>query len=110
MNAAMTQLHNELEEASYTSGGTWGKTFRKITLPLLLPAVMNGWLVSAILVAKAMGTVIMLYGQDSIVISVLVWELWESGDVSGTAAVGVILIVLLMAVTFCARKYVARTL
>jgi iron(III) transport system permease protein len=110
MNAAMTQLHKELEEASYTSGGTWGRTFRKITLPLLLPAFMNGWLVSAILVAKAMGTVIMLYGQDSIVISVLVWELWEGGDVSGTAAVGVILIVLLMAVTFCARKYVARTL
>jgi iron(III) transport system permease protein len=110
MNAAMTQLHKELEEASYTSGGTWGNTFRKITLPLLMPAVMNGWLVSAILVAKAMGTVIMLYGQDSIVISVLVWELWEGGDVSGTAAVGVILIVLLMVVTFCARKYVARTL
>ncbi|MGH7846947.1 MAG: ABC transporter permease [Candidatus Binatia bacterium] len=110
MNAAMAQLHKELEEASYTSGGTWGRTFRKITLPLLLPAVMNGWLVSAILVAKAMGTVIMLYGQDSIVISVLVWELWERGDVPGTAAVGVVLIVLLMAVTFCARKYVARAL
>ena len=110
MNAAMTQLHKELEEASYASGGTWGRTFRKITLPLLLPAFMNGWLVSAILVAKAMGTVIMLYGQDSIVISVLVWELWEGGDVSGTAAVGVILIALLMLVTFLARKYVARTL
>ena len=110
MNAAMTQLHKELEEASYASGGTWGRTFRKITLPLLLPAVMNGWLVSAILVAKAMGTVIMLYGQDSIVISVLVWELWEGGDVSGTAAVGVILIASLMALTFCARKYVTRAL
>jgi iron(III) transport system permease protein len=110
MNAAMTQLHKELEEASYASGGSWFGTFRKITLPLLLPALVNGWIFSAIVVAKAMGSVIMLYSHDSIVLSVLVWELWSNGDVAATAALGVLLICGLMAATFAARKLAVQNL
>jgi len=110
MNSAMTQLHKELEEASYASGGSWFKTFRKITLPLLLPALVNGWIFSAIVVAKAMGSVIMLYNHDSIVLSVLVWELWNNGDVAATAALGVMLIFGLMGATFVARKFTMQNL
>jgi iron(III) transport system permease protein len=110
MNAAMTQLHKELEEASYASGGSWFGTFRKITLPLLLPALVNGWIFSAIVVAKAMGSVIMLYSHDSIVLSVLVWELWNNGDVAATAALGVLLIFGLMGATFVARKFAIQNL
>ena len=110
MNAAMTQLHKELEEASYASGGSWFGTFRKITLPLLLPALVNGWIFSAIVVAKAMGSVIMLYSHDSIVLSVLVWELWSNGDVAATASLGVLLIFGLMGATFVARKFAIQNL
>jgi iron(III) transport system permease protein len=110
MTAAMSQLHKELEEASYASGGSWLSTFRKVTLPLLLPALVNGWLFSAIVVAKAMGSVIMLYSHDSIVLSVLVWELWSNGDVAATAALGVLLIVSLMLATFVARKFAMQNL
>ena len=110
MNAAMTQLHKELEEASYASGGSWFGTFRKITLPLLLPSLVNGWIFSAIVVAKAMGSVIMLYSHDSIVLSVLVWELWSNGDVAATAALGVLLIFGLMGATFVARKFAVQNL
>jgi iron(III) transport system permease protein len=110
MTAAMSQLHKELEEASYASGGSWVSTFRKITLPLLLPALVNGWLFSAIVVAKAMGSVIMLYSHDSIVLSVLVWELWSNGDVAATAALGVLLIVSLMLATFIARRFAMQNL
>ena len=110
MNAAMTQLHKELEEASYASGGSWFGTFRKITLPLLLPALVNGWIFSAIVVAKAMGSVIMLYSHDSIVLSVLVWELWSNGDVAATAALGVLLIFGLLGATFVARKFAIQNL
>lgn len=110
MNAAMTQLHKELEEASYVSGGSWFRTFRKITLPLLLPALINGWIFSAIVVAKAMGSVIMIYSHESIVVPVLVWELWNNGDVAATAALGVMLIFGLMGATFVARKFATQNL
>jgi iron(III) transport system permease protein len=110
MNAAMTQLHKELEEASYASGGSWFRTLRKITLPLLLPALVNGWLFSAIVVAKAMGAVIMIYSHDSIVLPVLIWELWNNGDVAATAALGVLLILGLISATFVARKFATQSL
>jgi iron(III) transport system permease protein len=110
MNAAMTQLHRELEEASYASGGSWLRTFRKITLPLLLPALVNGWVFSAIVVAKAMGAVIMIYSHDSIVLPVLIWELWNNGDVAATAALGVLLILGLLSATFVARKFATQSL
>ena len=110
MNAAMTQLHKELEEASYASGGSWLRTFRKITLPLLLPALVNGWVFSAIVVAKAMGAVIMIYSHDSIVLPVLIWELWNNGDVAATAALGVLLILGLLSATFVARKFATQSL
>jgi len=110
MNAAMTQLHKELEEASYASGGSWFRTFRKITLPLLLPALVNGWVFSAIVVAKAMGAVIMIYSHDSIVLPVLIWELWNNGDVAATAALGVLLILGLISATFVARKFATQNL
>ena len=67
----------------------------------VLPALVNGWIFTAIVVAQAMGSVIMLYSHDSIVLSVLVWELWSNGDVAATAALGVLLIFGLMGATFC---------
>jgi iron(III) transport system permease protein len=110
MNAAMVQLHKELEEASYASGGSWLRTFVRITLPLLRPAFVNGWVFSAIAVAKAMGSVIMIYSPESIVLPVLVWEFWNEGDVPATAAIGVMLIVVLVSITFMGRKYGAQAL
>lgn len=110
MNAAMTQLHKELEEASYTSGGSWLRTFWRITLPLLMPAFINGWIFSAIAVGRAIGSVIMLYSPSTIVVPVMVWELWNNGEVPATAALGVLIILFLIAATVCARKLSARSL
>jgi ABC-type Fe3+ transport system permease subunit len=57
-----------------------------------------------------MGSVIMLYSHDSIVLSVLVWELWSNGDVAATAALGVLLIFGLMGATFVARRFAIQNL
>ncbi|MGD9738214.1 MAG: ABC transporter permease [Bauldia sp.] len=41
-NAIASQLDPSLEEASSLSGATWARTFRKVTLPLLLPGILAG--------------------------------------------------------------------
>ena len=110
MNAAMTQLHKELEEASYTSGGSWSRTFVRITLPLLMPAFINGWIFSAIAVGRAIGSVILIYSPSTIVVPVVVWELWNNGEVPSTAALGVVMIVFLITATFAAQRLAARKL
>jgi iron(III) transport system permease protein len=110
MNAALTQLHKELEEASYTSGGSWSRTFWRITLPLLMPAFINGWIFSAIAVGRAIGSVILIYTPSTIVVPVMVWELWNNGEVSPTAALGVVMIGLLITATFAAQRLAGRRL
>jgi iron(III) transport system permease protein len=110
MNAAMMQLHRELEEASAASGASWWHTFVRITLPLLMPAFVNGWIFSAIAVGRAVGSVILLYTPSTIVVPVMVWELWNNGEVPPTAALGVLMIVFLVTATVVARKASLRVL
>ncbi len=109
MNAALLQLHKELEEASYTSGASWFQTFVRITIPLLKPALLNGWLFTAIIVSKVVGTVIMIYSNESVVISLLVWELWANGGIPETSTVGVMLMGVLICLALFARHYGSRT-
>lgn len=42
VNAIATQLDPSLEEASSLSGAGWARTFRKVTLPLLVPGILAG--------------------------------------------------------------------
>jgi len=104
MNAAMLQLHKELEEVSYTSGASWFQTFRHVVIPLLKPAFSNGWIFTAILVSKLVGTVIMIYSNQSVVVSLLVWELWSNGSIPETSTLGVMLISVLMFFVLIARR------
>jgi iron(III) transport system permease protein len=38
---SMVQIHSELEEVARTSGATWLTGFRRVTLPILRPALVN---------------------------------------------------------------------
>ena len=44
--SALMQVHGELEEASQMAGARWTRTLRRVTIPLLAPAIINvffGW-------------------------------------------------------------------
>ena len=41
--SAMSQIHPSLEEAAQISGAGWLRTFRDITIPLIVPSVVAGW-------------------------------------------------------------------
>jgi ABC-type Fe3+ transport system permease subunit len=75
-----------------------------------MPAFINGWIFSAIAVGRAIGSVIMLYSPSTIVVPVMVWELWNNGEVPSTAALGVMIILFLITATVLARKLSVRNL
>jgi len=108
MNAAMLQLHKELEEAAQTSGVPWFTTFTRITIPLLLPTFISVWIWSAMHVVRVLSIPIMLYSPDSRVLSVLIWDLWQSGEISYTCAIGVMLIFILAVMLFFGRRLAMR--
>jgi iron(III) transport system permease protein len=93
MHSAILQLHRELEEAAEVGGASWPTAFRYIVLPLLFPAIVSGWVFVALFALRETTMALMLYSPDSRVISLLMWDTWQSGDTSKAAATGVVLMV-----------------
>ena len=85
-NAAMYQLHRDLEEAGYVTGASWNTVFRKITIPLLLPTLVGAWVWVAIHAVRELTVALMLASPQSRIVSVLIWNFWETGDIAMTAA------------------------
>jgi iron(III) transport system permease protein len=91
MHSAMVQLHRDLEEAAQVAGASWASTLRHIVLPLLFPTLAAGWVFVALHALRETTMALMLYSPSSRVISLLMWDTWQSGDVSKAAATGVVL-------------------
>lgn len=94
--AALRQLHSELEDAARMTGASWGQTFRWIIVPLTRPTLIATWALVFILAMQEVSASILLYTSRTTVLSVAVFDLWEAGNVSAVAALGV----LQLAVTF----------
>lgn len=108
-HAGLLQLHRELEEAAFASGASWANAMRRITLPLLTPSFLGGWVFVFLLSAKELSMSILLVSPRTQVVSVAVYELWENGQVGELAAFGVIWTTILVSVAVAyylfARRY-----
>ncbi len=108
MNGAITQIHSELEEAGKVSGARWSTIMRRIILPLLLPAFVGGWIWVASHSLRSFSVPLILSSRDSLVLSVVMWDLWNNGRAGATAALGVLLIGGLTILTIGGRWLVSR--
>ena len=86
------QIGADLEESAHMSGASWWSTFRRIVLPLMAPGMVAGWVYVMVVSIRELSASILLYRQGTEVFSVLIWELWEAGQTSELAAVGVLLV------------------
>lgn len=92
--SALMQVHGELEEASQMAGAPWSRTLRRITTPLLAPAMINVFLWVAVHAMQELSMALMLYNPDSIVVSTVIWGMWQNGKTADAAVLGVMLILL----------------
>jgi iron(III) transport system permease protein len=108
-HSGLLQLHRELEEAAYTAGSSWLDTMRRVTLPLLTPSFLGGWVFIFLLSAKELSMSILLVSPQTPVVSVAIFELWENGQVGELAAFGVIWTAILVSIAVAyylfARRY-----
>jgi iron(III) transport system permease protein len=108
-HAGLLQLHRELEEAAFASGASWSNAMRRITLPLLTPSFLGGWVFVFLLSAKELAMSVLLVSPRTPVVSVAIYELWENGQVGELAAFGVIWTAILLSVAIgyylFARRY-----
>ena len=108
MNAAVTQIQSELEEAGKISGAKWATIMRRIVFPLLLPAFVSGWIWVASHALRSFSIPLMISSRNNTVLSVFMWDLWDNGRPGPTAALGVMLIVALAILTIGGRWLVTR--
>jgi iron(III) transport system permease protein len=108
-HTGLLQLHRELEEAAYSAGASWLNCFRRITLPLLTPSFLGGWVFVFLISAKELAMSILLAGPRTPVVSVTIFELWENAQIGELAAFGVLWTLILLAVAMgyylFARRY-----
>jgi iron(III) transport system permease protein len=103
-SGAMVQIHRELEEAGQMSGASWWTTFRRVTLPLLRPGLMAGWIYIFVVSVRELSTSVLLATSQSTVLSLLIFDLFESGKQTAVAAVGVMMITGLVVVVGIVNK------
>lgn len=98
MRAAFRGLHPELEEASRILGATRLVTLRRITAPLLKSGVIAGWCLIFIGVVRELSAAVILSSQNTKVLSVVIFDLNESGDLGAIAVIGVTMLLLTFAI------------
>jgi iron(III) transport system permease protein len=106
--AGFLQIHRELEEVSATSGARWIATLRRVLIPLMLPALSAGFILLFIVGVREFTIPLVLYSQDNVVLSVLLWQLFQSGQPASSAALASIIIAVLLPVIFVARRTLIR--
>lgn len=109
MHAAMLQIHRELEEASETSGASNVKTFGLITLRLLMPAFMSGWLWVLVHAAKDFSVALFLASAGSVVVANIIYETFSTGRFTESSAALVFLVVFNLVFVFAGRNWITRT-
>jgi len=104
LQAAFRGLHPELEEASRIFGASRLKSLWQITAPLLRASVVATWCFVFIGVIRELSATIMLTTAKTKVVSVIIYDLNESGDLGAISVLGITLLVITFAVVLVANR------
>jgi iron(III) transport system permease protein len=104
MNAAILQIHKDLEEAAHVSGAPQWRTMWKIFFPLMMPTFVGVWIWCMLHAVRAAGKPLVLYeGSENQVLAILIWNMWDEGNIEAVGAIGTLLIVGLLIITLGLR-------
>jgi iron(III) transport system permease protein len=104
IQAAFRGLHPELEEASRILGASRLKSLWQITAPLLRTSLVATWCFVFIGVIRELSATIMLTTANTKVISVIIYDLNESGDLGAISVLGITLLLITFAVVLVANR------
>jgi len=94
--ASLQQIDPSIEEASNILGADAQYTFRKVTLPLILPALLAGLIFSFTRSMTSLSAIIFLVSAKWRIVTASIMSEWEQGGVSIAAAYSTVIIVLVM--------------
>jgi iron(III) transport system permease protein len=104
LGSAFHAVHPELEEAGRMLGATRLRTLRDITAPLLRSAAIATWCFVFVGVIRELSAAVILFTSDTKVLSVLIFDLKESGDVGAIAVLSLTMVILTTVVIVIANR------
>jgi iron(III) transport system permease protein len=94
--AALQQIDPSIEEASNSLGADAQYTFRKVTLPLITPALLAGLIFSFTRHMTSLSAIIFLVSPRWRIVTASILSEWEQGGISFAAAYASVIIVLVL--------------
>ena len=95
LTTSFLQIHRELEEAAWVCGKGMLTTIASIVLPLARPGVIASMTLLFVLAIRELGSSLFLYTSNTMVMSVLLLDYYEGGNIGKTAAFSLVQTVLL---------------
>lgn len=92
--AIMHQISISVEEAAISLGASNLKTFRKVTLPMMLPGVISGAILSWITIISELSTSIILYNGKTKTMTVAIYTEVVRGNYGVAASLATILLLI----------------
>ncbi len=110
--AALHQIDPSIEEASNILGADAQVTFRKVTLPLIVPALLAGLIFSFTRHMTSLSAIIFLVTARWRIVTASILSEWEQGGVAIAAAYSTVIIVIVLLaiglIYFLARRFTGR--
>lgn len=104
MNAALLQVHKDLEDAAKMSGARQWRVMWRVFVPLLLPSMLGVWIWAVLHVVRLAGMPLILAdGSENEVLAVTIWNMWDQGYVEAVGAMGTLLVLVMLIFTIGIR-------
>jgi iron(III) transport system permease protein len=107
-SAAINSLNPEMEEAVRVLGGSRLTALRRVVAPLLKRNMMGAWLLIFIPATRELSAAIFLYGPNTKVASVMIFDMSEEGNFERLAALALVLQVLTLPLLWIGQKALGR--
>lgn len=100
VSANLTQLNPSLEEASTISGATWFYTFRRVSVPLIMPAIISGSVMTLTTLLQELSTTILLYGPKTRTVPIQIYNKVLENNLGQASALSTILLIVVFTIIY----------
>jgi iron(III) transport system permease protein len=104
LQAAFRSVHADLEDAGRILGASRLRTLWNITAPLLRTSVIATWCFIFVGCIRELSAAIILFTADTKVVSTLIFDLKESGELGAIAVLGLMLLIITFAVVVAVNR------
>ena len=102
--ASLSQLNPSLEEASTIAGASWFRTFRKVSVPLILPGIISGAILTFTTLLQELSTTVLLYSPKTRTIPVQIYIQVAENSLGRASALSTVLFVVVFIVVYLTNR------